>query len=166
MSQKTDSKNQHLNLLHHLNLDTDLIKYLEDTGNKAEVTKLASQAIGVDASLRTRNIKMIQAIIDKAPATTKLEAQSIKDLENESPYIQIRGAKENNLKDISIKIPLKCFVAITGVSGSGKSTLINDILSNYLMNYFYDSRLPVGEHSEIFGYPVRRQRRVQVLSLA
>ena len=151
MSQKTDSKNQHLNLLHHLNLDTDLIKYLEDTGNKAEVTKLASQAIGVDASLRTRNIKMIQAIIDKAPATTKLEAQSIKDLENESPYIQIRGAKENNLKDISIKIPLKCFVAITGVSGSGKSTLINDILSNYLMNYFYDSRLPVGEHSEIFG---------------
>ena len=151
MSQKTDSKNLNANLLHHLNLDIDLIKYLEDTGNKAEVTKLASQAIGVDASLRTRNIKMIQKIIEEAPSTDNMEAQSIKDLENESPYIQIRGAKENNLQDVSVKIPLKCFVAITGVSGSGKSTLINDILSNYLMNYFYDSRLSVGEHSEIFG---------------
>jgi excinuclease ABC subunit A len=66
-------------------------------------------------------------------------------------YIQISGAKENNLKDVTIDIPLRKFVTVTGVSGSGKSTLINDILSNYLMNYFYDSRLALGKFESITG---------------
>ncbi len=65
--------------------------------------------------------------------------------------IEILGAKENNLKDVDISIPLKKFVCITGVSGSGKSTLINDIFANYLMNYFYDSHLPVGKFDSIEG---------------
>lgn len=66
-------------------------------------------------------------------------------------FITIKGATENNLKDVSISIPLRKFVTITGVSGSGKSTLINDILSNFLMNYFYDSRLSLGKYEEITG---------------
>jgi excinuclease ABC subunit A len=66
-------------------------------------------------------------------------------------YIEITGARENNLKNIDVKIPLRKFVTVTGVSGSGKSTLVNDILSNYLMNYFYDSRLYVGKHDQIKG---------------
>jgi excinuclease ABC subunit A len=66
-------------------------------------------------------------------------------------FIEIIDASENNLKGISIKIPLARFVAVTGVSGSGKSTLINDILSNYLMNYFYDSRLSAGIFKDILG---------------
>ncbi len=66
-------------------------------------------------------------------------------------YISILGAKENNLKNVSVYLPLKKFVCITGVSGSGKSTLINDIFASHLMNYFYDSRLPAGKFEDITG---------------
>jgi excinuclease ABC subunit A len=65
--------------------------------------------------------------------------------------IGILGASENNLKDIDIYIPLRKFVCITGVSGSGKSTLINDIFSNHLMNYFYDSNRNLGKFDKIVG---------------
>jgi excinuclease ABC subunit A len=66
-------------------------------------------------------------------------------------FITISGATENNLKNVEVVIPLRKFVTITGVSGSGKSTLINDILSNYLMNYFYDSRMSLGKYESITG---------------
>jgi excinuclease ABC subunit A len=66
-------------------------------------------------------------------------------------FIQINKANENNLKNVTITLPLRKFVAITGVSGSGKSTAINDILSNHLMNYFYDSHLPIGDFEDITG---------------
>jgi excinuclease ABC subunit A len=65
--------------------------------------------------------------------------------------IVIKGADENNLKNIDAHIPLKRFVCVTGVSGSGKSTLINDIFSNQLMNYFYDSRREIGKVENIYG---------------
>ncbi len=70
---------------------------------------------------------------------------------NLDKYITIVNAVENNLKKITIDLPLRKFVCITGVSGSGKSTLINDIFANELMNYFYDSRLPTGKFDEIIG---------------
>jgi excinuclease ABC subunit A len=66
-------------------------------------------------------------------------------------YISIIKASENNLKDVDIHIPLKKMVVVTGVSGSGKSSAINQILSNELMNYFYDSRLDTGAFEEIKG---------------
>src|SRR3954454_2676099 len=63
----------------------------------------------------------------------------------------IRGAREHNLRDLDVRIPLGCFVAVTGVSGSGKSTLVNDILWNALGRRFYRARTIPGLHSGIDG---------------
>ena len=65
--------------------------------------------------------------------------------------IIIIGARENNLKNITVAIPLGCLVCITGVSGSGKSTLINEILSKKLADYFYKKQERPGMHDEIQG---------------
>jgi len=63
----------------------------------------------------------------------------------------INGAKENNLKDIEVSIPLGLFVSVTGVSGSGKSTLVNDILYTTLANKLNGARLVPGRHRTVTG---------------
>ena len=63
----------------------------------------------------------------------------------------IKGAKENNLKDIEVAIPLGLFVSVTGVSGSGKSTLVNDILYTTLANKLNGARLVPGRHRTVTG---------------
>ncbi|MSO28436.1 MAG: excinuclease ABC subunit UvrA [Candidatus Planktophila sp.] len=63
----------------------------------------------------------------------------------------IKGAKENNLKDIEVDIPLGVFVSVTGVSGSGKSTLVNDILYTTLANKLNGARLVPGRHRTVTG---------------
>ncbi|SFR75916.1 excinuclease ABC subunit UvrA [Anaeromicropila populeti] len=65
--------------------------------------------------------------------------------------IVIKGAKENNLKNIDVAIPLNCFVCITGVSGSGKSTLINEILYKRIFAELEDHRIRYGNHDAILG---------------
>lgn len=66
-------------------------------------------------------------------------------------FLTIEGAKEHNLKNITVKIPLGAFTSITGVSGSGKSTLINDILYPYLSNEIYNTQRNVGKFDGIDG---------------
>jgi excinuclease ABC subunit A len=63
----------------------------------------------------------------------------------------IVGASQNNLKNISVRIPLGLFVCITGVSGSGKSTLVDDILRRALFRHFYASRERPGKHKRVTG---------------
>ncbi len=67
------------------------------------------------------------------------------------PYLTIVGARENNLKNITVPFPLGKFICVTGVSGSGKSSLINDILHTALMRHFYKSKERPGLHDKIEG---------------
>ena len=66
-------------------------------------------------------------------------------------YLEVKGAKEHNLKNINVKFPLGKFICVTGVSGSGKSTLINDILFNALTKKVYKSKVVVGDCKEVKG---------------
>ena len=65
--------------------------------------------------------------------------------------IMIQGARENNLKNIDVRIPLGAFVCVTGVSGSGKSTLVTDILSKKASQILYSARERPGEVDAILG---------------
>ena len=66
-------------------------------------------------------------------------------------WLKIEGAKENNLKNVNVKIPLGLFIAVTGVSGSGKSTLINEILQKTLARDLNGAKVKPGEHRRITG---------------
>ncbi|MHC4681988.1 MAG: excinuclease ABC subunit UvrA, partial [Planctomycetota bacterium] len=65
--------------------------------------------------------------------------------------IEVRGAAQNNLKNIDVKFPLGVFTCVTGVSGSGKSTLVTEILLKALKRRLYQSREKPGEHKSILG---------------
>ena len=107
-------------------------------------------------------------IVAEGPADTVLKnpvsltgqymsgAQSIKipedRRETNGASLIIRGARENNLRDINVEIPLGLFICITGASGSGKSTLINEILYKKLYSIFHDSRVLSGNHDNLEGY--------------
>ncbi|MDC4233272.1 excinuclease ABC subunit UvrA [Actinomyces sp. B33] len=65
--------------------------------------------------------------------------------------ITVKGAREHNLKDVTVEFPLGCFVAVTGVSGSGKSTLVNQILYRSLASRLNGARLVPGRHRSITG---------------
>lgn len=66
-------------------------------------------------------------------------------------WLEVKGAKENNLQNVNVKLPLGVFSCITGVSGSGKSTLINEILLKTLMKEYYHSKAKPGQHKQITG---------------
>lgn len=65
--------------------------------------------------------------------------------------ISIKGAKENNLKNINVDIPLNKLIVVTGVSGSGKSSLINEVLYKSISKNLYRSKEIPGKHKEIIG---------------
>ena len=80
----------------------------------------------------------------------KIEVPKIRR-EPSDRWIELTGARAHNLRNVDIKIPLGCFVAVTGVSGSGKSTLIQETLYPLLMNRIYKSHSVWGAHDEIKG---------------
>jgi excinuclease ABC subunit A len=74
------------------------------------------------------------------------------DLQNAThPTLTVKGARQNNLKNIDVRFPLGAFVAVTGVSGSGKSSLVNEILYNTLARKLHRARTPGAAHDAILG---------------
>ena len=66
-------------------------------------------------------------------------------------YLELKGCKENNLKNLNVKFPLGTFICVTGVSGSGESTLVNDILYRVVSNHLYKAKDKPGKYREVKG---------------
>ncbi|MBQ2409164.1 MAG: excinuclease ABC subunit UvrA [Bacilli bacterium] len=66
-------------------------------------------------------------------------------------FIEIKGASENNLKNVNVKFPLGKFICVTGVSGSGKSSLVNEVLYKSVASNLYKTKLKPGKHKKIIG---------------
>lgn len=81
----------------------------------------------------------------------ELKIEVPKKRRNPAGWIEIKGAKENNLKNIDVKIPTGVLTCVTGVSGSGKSSLINEILYKKLARVLNRARTHAGDHKEING---------------
>lgn len=95
--------------------------------------------------LKTKTITA-QYISKKKKVVDKKKARN-----GNGKIIEIMGAREHNLKNISVPIPLGKFVVISGVSGSGKSTLVSDILAKALSRHFFSSHQTPGAHKKING---------------
>ncbi|MFA7244987.1 MAG: ABC-ATPase UvrA [Candidatus Magasanikbacteria bacterium] len=77
--------------------------------------------------------------------------QDRRKVDNNTPKIKIKGATENNLKNINVEIPLRRFICLTGVSGSGKSTLMHKILYRGIANRLNHVNKRIGNHKEILN---------------
>ena len=81
----------------------------------------------------------------------KIQIPVPKERRKPTDYLKIKGAKENNLKNVSVDIPLGIMTCVTGVSGSGKSSLVNEILYKRLARDLNRARCIPGKHTDIIG---------------
>ncbi len=142
------------------------LKYLRDLGNTLLVVEHDEETIrtsdwiidiGPKAGLHGGEIIAEGRIPDIIAASNSLTGEFLSGKrfilvpktrrEGNGKFIEIAGAKLNNLKNINVNVPLGKFVVITGVSGSGKSSLINDLLFEYLKHKIYGS-IPLPSHIE------------------
>jgi excinuclease ABC subunit A len=150
------------------NLLIGVLKELRDLGNSVlvveheeEIIRAADEIIdmGPEAG-RLGGEVVYQGGLDLSTANKSLTASYLsgrlvvpvpRTRRKWNSFIEIKGARENNLKNIDIKFPLHTITAVTGVSGSGKSSLVSDILFRVLSDRINGSNLKPGQHREING---------------
>ncbi len=134
-----------------------VVEHDEDTMNHADFIV----DVGPGAGVHGGEIVCAGTVEDIKNCTKSLTGQYLsgkkkievpeKRREGNGKFLEIKGARQNNLKDIDVKIPLGKLVAVTGVSGSGKSSLINEILYKKLAAELNNARKFAGKHDEING---------------
>jgi excinuclease ABC subunit A len=150
------------------NLLVKVLKELRDMGNtvivvehEEEIIREADEIIdmGPEAG-RLGGEVVYQGGLDLTPANKSLTAGYLSGrLSVPVPgkrrkwncYIEVKGARENNLKSIDVRFPLHTITAVTGVSGSGKSSLVNEVLYKYLSNKIKGSNLNPGHFKTVTG---------------
>jgi excinuclease ABC subunit A len=150
------------------NLLIKILRELRDLGNtvlvvehEEEIIRAADQIIDLGPEAGRLGGEIIyQGGLDLSTANKSLTASYLSGrMKVEIPrtrrkwnsYIEIKGARENNLKDIDVKFPLHTITAVTGVSGSGKSTLVSDILYKVLSNKISGNNFKPGQFRELNG---------------
>ena len=150
------------------NLLIDVLKDLRDLGNSVlvveheeEIIRAADEIIDMGPEAGRLGGEIVYQgkadVTDSNPSLTSkylsgrlaVKVPAIRRKWNS--YIEIRGARENNLKNIDVKFPLHAITAVTGVSGSGKSSLVTDILYNVLSNRVSGNNLKQGHLRELSG---------------
>ena len=130
--------------------DTDTMlaaDYLVDIGPKAGLHGGEVIAEGTPSEVMNNDKSLTGRYLS---GKEKIEVPS-KRRKGNKKFIEIKGASENNLKNVNVKFPLGTFTCITGVSGSGKSTLINQILYRVIANNLYKSKEKPGKYKTIKG---------------
>lgn len=134
-----------------------VVEHDEDTIRSADMVVDFGPRAGVFGGeiVKTGSVKEIEACkasITGAYLSGKMQIPiPPRRVKPDARLLSIRGAAQNNLKDIDVDIPVGLFVCVTGVSGSGKSSLINQTLSPYLHNFFNRSSHKVGKYKQILG---------------
>ncbi|MGI6198772.1 MAG: excinuclease ABC subunit UvrA [Candidatus Cloacimonadaceae bacterium] len=134
-----------------------VVEHDEDTIRSADVVVDFGPGAGVFGGeiVKVGSVKEIEACKDSITGAYLSGRMKIpipsRRVKPDSRMLSIRGASQNNLKNLDVDIPVGLFVCVTGVSGSGKSSLINQTLSPYLHNLFHRSTHKVGKFKEIMG---------------
>ncbi len=135
-----------------------VVEHDEDTMHSADYIVDIGPGAGVHGGYIVSEGSVEEIMADKNSITgqylsgkKKIEVPGERRQAKDDKWIEIKGARENNLKNIDVKIPLGVFNCVTGVSGSGKSTLINEILYKSLAQSLNKSKLRPGKHDEILG---------------